>query len=165
MLRHCVTPSTIGSTVYARCCSIWRNPFRFVTKIDLNRNPLIVNVNRNNYFTFASKSTPVLLNNEYYCLYLSKRLLAKGKDRKKERKSDKPKVVLDVEEMNQVLDFDDFQVQVDSIIEEMKNDLKLNYNIRLNPRLIEEYVEYVLCIVLMIFLFGLFQIGNIIRRN
>lgn len=73
------------------------------------------------------------------CLHESRRWLAKNKDRKKEKKSDKPRVILDNEEMNQVLDYDEFQLQVDVLIDEMKNDLKLNYNVRLNPRLIEEY--------------------------
>ncbi|KAH9410264.1 hypothetical protein TYRP_010022, partial [Tyrophagus putrescentiae] len=71
------------------------------------------------------------------CLRQSKRGMAKGKDRKKEKKSDKPKVILDDEDMEKVIAFEDFKLEVQSIIDELKNDLKLNYNVRLNPRQIE----------------------------
>lgn len=70
-------------------------------------------------------------------MFQIKRGMAKSKDRKKEKKSDKPKVILDDEEMEKVLAYEDFKLEVNSIIDELKNDLKQNYNVRLNPRQIE----------------------------
>lgn len=67
----------------------------------------------------------------------AKRGMAKSKDRKKEKKSDKPKVILDDDDMEKVLAYEDFKLEINSIIEELKTDLKLNYNVRLNPRQIE----------------------------
>lgn len=63
--------------------------------------------------------------------------MAKGKDKKKDKKSDKPKVILDDEEMEKVIAYEDFKLEVEAIIDDLKNDLKLNYNVRLNPYQIE----------------------------
>src|SRR5699024_1557539 len=68
-------------------------------------------------FPFLSANSDV-----FSCLHLSKRHMAKGKDRKKEKKTDKPKVVLDDEDMEKMIAYEDFKLEVESIIDDLKND-------------------------------------------
>ncbi|OTF83424.1 hypothetical protein BLA29_015069, partial [Euroglyphus maynei] len=69
---------------------------------------------------------------------ISIRSLAKGKDRVREKnRTDRPKVILTDDEMEQVMQYEEFRSQVDALIDEFKNDLKLNFNVKLNPRVIE----------------------------
>ena len=58
---------------------------------------------------------------------MSIRSLAKGKDRVREKnRSDRPKVMLNDDEMEQVMQYEELRSQVDLMIDEFKNDLKLN---------------------------------------
>ncbi|KAJ6215906.1 hypothetical protein RDWZM_010406 [Blomia tropicalis] len=69
---------------------------------------------------------------------ISCRNLAKGKDRGgKEKRSEKPKVILDDMEMNKVFDYEEFKLEVEDAIESMKVELRDNLNIRMNPKKVE----------------------------
>ncbi|UXI15242.1 hypothetical protein NH340_JMT01185 [Sarcoptes scabiei] len=68
---------------------------------------------------------------------LQYRSMAKNKDRKKEKLTDRPKVFLDDDEMEKLIRYQDFKMSTAILIDELKTDLKLNYNIRFNPLLIE----------------------------
>ena len=69
---------------------------------------------------------------------ISSRNLAKGKDRGvKEKRSEKPKAILDDMEMNNVFDYEEFKLEVEDAIESMKVELRDNLNIRMNPKKIE----------------------------
>lgn len=80
---------------------------------------------------------------------MSIRSLAKGKDRVREKnRSDRPKVMLNDDEMEQVMQYEELRSQVDLMIDEFKNDLKLNFNVKLNPRVIERFVIIICCVFL-----------------
>lgn len=64
------------------------------------------------------------------------------KEKKKTKKnsssqSDRPKVILDEDEMERVLAFEALQEAVETLIAKLKVDLREQYNVRLNPRQIE----------------------------
>ena len=98
--------------------------------------------------TFNTFITPTIIINYYEnehfisCLQISKRFFSKNRDRKKEKKSsksvEKPNVILDDDEMESVLEYEEFKNEVEMIIDQMKNDLMLNYNLRINPKLVEK---------------------------
>lgn len=72
---------------------------------------------------------------------LQYRSMAKNKDRKKEKLTDRPKVFLNDDEMEKLIRYQDFKMSTAILIDELKTDLKLNYNIRFNPLLIEKYFK------------------------
>lgn len=51
--------------------------------------------------------------------------------------SDRPKVILDDDEMERVLAFEAFQEAAETLLVKLKTDLREQYNVRLNPRQIE----------------------------
>ena len=56
--------------------------------------------------------------------------------------------MLNDDEMEQVMKYEELRSQVDLMIDEFKNDLKLNFNVKLNPRVIERFVIIIYCVFL-----------------
>lgn len=73
--------------------------------------------------------------------HISVRTMAKGRDRpssKDKHKADRPKVMLTDEEMEQVFAINDFRQAANKAIEDLKEELRLHHNLRLNPRVLED---------------------------
>lgn len=67
--------------------------------------------------------------------------MAKGRDRpsaKDKHKPDRPKVMLADDEMDEVFAIDEFRATADKAIEDLKEELRLHHNLRLNPRVLED---------------------------
>ena len=69
---------------------------------------------------------------------MSVRSMAKGRDKPREKKGNKPKVILTDEEMSELIPINELKIELNNVINKFKADLTSNVSVRSNPQSIEK---------------------------
>ncbi|CAG2103958.1 unnamed protein product [Medioppia subpectinata] len=141
---------------YVRCGPLMN---KCLTTVLRNHYKLVVQPKSRSLFTSDAKHLWSVCQRHDYLIernnswshHLSIRCLSKTKDKLKDKKKgSKPKVVLNDEEMNELIPINELKIELNSVINRLRDDLIANVNIRSNPKSIDNVVLFLVSNSLMV---------------